>query len=52
MTRAAALVALLVVAMLLGVTDGAAVRTQYATLFGKVGTDFTISLVDAQGAPV
>lgn len=49
MTRAAALVVAIVVAALLGATDGSAVRTQNVKLVGTVGPGFSIILEDSQG---
>jgi plastocyanin len=48
-TRASTLVAALVAAALVGAGDGGAVQAQTPKLFGSVGPDFEISLVDAQG---
>jgi plastocyanin len=52
MNRAAAVVAALAAAALLGTADGGAAPTQSTKLFGTVGPDFEISLVNAQGAKV
>ncbi len=49
MTRAVALAAGLVAALLLAVGNGAAAPVQTATLTGTVGPEFTITLADAQG---
>ena len=49
MTRAAALIAAIIVAALLGATDGSAVRAQNVKLVGTVGPGFFIILEDAQG---
>ena len=49
---AGALAAVLLLAALLGSSDGAAVSSQTQRLFGTVGPDFEISLRDAEGRPV
>jgi plastocyanin len=52
MRGAVTLVSLLLAAVLLGSTDGAAAPEQATKLFGKVGPEFTIELRNAQGARV
>lgn len=52
MKRAAAVVAALAAALLLGSADGGAAPTQSTKLFGSVGPDFEIALLDASGARV
>lgn len=52
MTRAAAVVAALAAAALLGSADGAAVSAQNPKLFGTVGPEFNIILRDASGTRV
>jgi plastocyanin len=47
--RLAVVVVALAAALLLGSADGAASSAQETKLFGTVGPEFTISLVDAQG---
>jgi plastocyanin len=49
MSRVLVVLAALASAVLLGVAEGGAAPAQNPTLFGTVGPDFTISLVDAQG---
>jgi plastocyanin len=49
MSRAVAVLAAIVAALLLGVASGAAAPAQVATLTGTVGPEFTISLADARG---
>ncbi len=49
---AGAFAAVLLLAVLLGSSDGAAVSSQTPRLFGTVGPDFEISLRDAQGNQV
>jgi plastocyanin len=49
MSRALVVLAALASAVLLGAANGAASPAQAPTLFGTVGPDFTIGLVDAQG---
>ena len=49
MRRALVFVLALVVAALLGATDGSAVQSQNVKLVGTVGPGFSITLEDAQG---
>ena len=52
MKAAAALATLVLAAVLLGATSGAAAPKQAPMLFGEVGPEFEISLRDAQGSEV